>query len=312
MPSRSELVIGTLCTVTLYNRGNPRVYKEIFGRLKAIDNKMSLYIEGSEINDINKAAGIRPVMVSPDVFEVIETALLFAALSDGAFDPTIGPLVKLWDIGGENQRVPSQEEIDEVLPLVNWRDVELNRNNSTVFLRNPGMILDLGAIAKGYAADEAAVIIRNERIPMAIIDLGGNILLVGARGTGTLWRIGIQDPLDDRGAYTGIVQTQEKSIVTSGVYERFFIDNNIIYHHLFSPVNGYPVRNNLMSTTIITDRSINADALSTAVFVMGYERGRALVESLEDVACIFVFNDHTIRVVGDVDFILYSRNYRIE
>ena len=309
--SRTEFVLSTVCTITLYEYGKPDVYKKIFNRLREIDSLMSAYLEGSDVDRINKAAGKQPETVHPDVFEVIELACKYAELSGGAFDPTVRPLVALWDIGGDNERLPSQNEIDRVLPLINWRDIELDRKNHSVFLKRPGMALDLGAIAKGYAADKVTAIIKEERIPRAIVDLGGNIVLAGEKKDKSPWKIGIQNPLNNRGSYAGIVQTKETSVVTSGVYERFFIADGTRYHHIFSPQSGYPVSNGLLSVTIITGVSAIADALSTAVFVLGYEKGNALVESMDGVEAIFVFEDMGVRVTGGLDFTLSDNDFRI-
>jgi thiamine biosynthesis lipoprotein len=309
--SRSGFALATICTITLYDNGSPQVYRDIFARIGEIERRMSVFIEGSDVDRINKAAGIEAVNVHLDVFDVIERAVHYAELSGGAFDPAVEPLVALWGIGGERPRVPAREEIDRVLLLINWRDIELDRENKTVFLKKPGMALDLGAIAKGYAADEAAVIIKKARIPQAMIDIGGNILTVGEKKDGSLWKIGIQNPVDVRGSYIGIIGTRGKSLVTSGVYERFFVADGIHYHHIFSPSLGYPADNGLLSVSIIADASIDADALSTAVFVLGYEKGRTFVESLEGVEAVFVFNDRGIRLTGNVDFTLVDENYRI-
>ena len=310
-PVRAEFVIGTVCAVTLYHYANEQVYRDVFARLREIENLMSVNISDSYVARINQAAGLEPVEVPDDVFTVIQRALYFAELSGGAFDPTIGPLVSLWDIGGDNQRVPSPQEIAAVLPLINWRDVELDAGQQTVFLRRQGMALDLGAIAKGFAADEAAVIIREAQINQAIVDLGGNILTIGVKQDGTPWRVGLQNPLENRGAYFGIVTDWENTVVTSGVYERNFIFDGTVYHHLFSPTVGYPVRNGLLAVAIVAANSMDSDALSTAVFVMGYERGMALIESLDGVEAIFVFEDMSIRKTGGIDFTLTDEEYRL-
>jgi len=309
--SRSEFALATVCVITLYDEGTPQVYQDVFARLREIENRMSVFIEGSDVYRINKAAGIASVEVHSDVFKVIERAVHYAELSNGAFDPTVGPLVALWGIGGENPRIPSQEEIDRALPLINWRDIELDRENKAVFLKRPGMTLDLGGVAKGYAADEAAAIIKKAGISRAMINIGGNILTVGEKKDGSPWRIGIQDPLDTRGAYIGMAQTKEKTLVTSGVYERFFMSDGIRYHHIFSPTLGYPADNGLMSVSIITDVSMDADALSTTVFVMGYEKGVVFVESLEGVDAVFVFDDRSVYLTKGVDFILTNENYHV-
>jgi thiamine biosynthesis lipoprotein len=310
-PSATEFVLGTVCSVTLYDQAKTQVYIDIFRSLREIENHMSLNLPDSDVARVNAAAGIAPVRVHDDVFDVIERALFYAGISGGAFDPTVGPLVSLWGIGGDNPRVPSQAEIDAVLPLINWRDIELDRGRRSVFLKRPGMALDLGAIAKGYAADKAAAIIKEARLKRAIIDLGGNVLTYGEKQDREPWRVGIQDPLDTRGAYIGIVEGRAQTIVTSGVYERNFEADGVLYHHIFSPFDGYPVNNGFLSVSIIADTSIDADALSTAVFVLGYEKGLALIESLKGIQAIFVFEDLSVRKTEGVNFILTHNAYRL-
>jgi thiamine biosynthesis lipoprotein len=309
--SRAEFALGTVCSVTLFERGDNRVYQEIFSRLREIDNRMSVNIAASDVSRINAAAGIEPVQVHDDVFFVIERAVFYARLSNGAFDPSVGPLVSLWGIGGENPRVPTQEEIEKTLSFVNWRDIELDANSKSVFLKKPGMALDLGAIAKGYAADEAAAIIKSAGIERAIIDLGGNIVTCGVKKDKSPWRVGIQNPDEKRGTYIGITQVKEQSVVTSGVYERFFEKDGVRYHHIFSPSGGYPVDNELLSVTVIAHNSIDADALSTAAFVLGYEKGATLIESLPDTEAVFVMKDMTVRKTPGADFTITDKNFSL-
>jgi thiamine biosynthesis lipoprotein len=266
---------------------------------------MSVNIADSDVSRINGASGIAPVRVHDDVFTVIERALYFARLSEGAFDPTVEPLVFLWDIGGDNQRVPSQIEIMLTLPLVNWQDVELDAEEKTVFLKRKGMGLDLGAIAKGYAADEAAAIIARRGIKRAIIDLGGNIIVYGEKADKSPWRVGIQHPLDERGAYIGVLQIAagtNKTIVTSGVNERYFTQDGKRYHHIFSPATGFPADTGLLSVTIIADNSMDADGLSTAAFVLGWEKGSALIESLPGTEAVFIFEDLSVKKTDGAEF----------
>jgi thiamine biosynthesis lipoprotein len=203
--------------------------------------------------------------------------------------------------------------------LVNWRDLLVNREAGTVFLRRKGMALDLGAIAKGYAGDEAARIAREGKVKRAIINLGGNIVLVGWREQGRTkesipWRVGVQNPLDSRGAYIGVLPAHDTSIVTSGVYERYFASGGKHYHHLLSTTTGYPVDNGLMSVTIVTKRSIEADALSTVVFTLGYERGKALIDTLPNAEAIFIFDDRSVKVTsGLIDtFILTDDEFTLK
>ena len=310
-PVRSEIVMGTVCTVTLYDQGKAQLYHDVFSRIREIENRMSANLPDSDVARINRAAGVSPVQVHEEVFAVIERALYFAEISQGAYEPSIGPIVSLWDVMGDNPRIPSQQEIDALLPVVNWRNVELDYTARTVFLRYPGMTLDLGGIAKGYAADEAAAIITKAGIKQAIVDLGGNILAVGVKQDNSPWRIGLQNPLESRGDYFGIVTGPAQTVVSSGVYERFFEIDDVLYHHIFSPFNGKPVRNGLWAVTIVTANSMDADALSTAVFVMGYEKGMAMLESLEGVEAVFVFSDMTVRKTPGLDFALTDESYQL-
>jgi thiamine biosynthesis lipoprotein len=306
VPSQSEFVLGTVCAVSLYDRGSPKIYREIFGRLREIENLMSVNIEDSDLERINRASGIEAVEVHPDTMLVLKRAVHFAELSGGAFDPSVGPLVTLWGIGSGADRVPGEEEIAAVLPLINWRDIVIDEDAATVFLRQPGMRLDLGAIAKGYAADEAAGIVRAAGIRRALIDLGGNVLVYGTKRDGSPWRVGIQNPVEGRGAYFGIAEVQGTppssglrsgitTMVTSGVYERFFEFGGQRYHHILSTRSGRPVDNGLLSVTVISGSSIDADALSTSLFALGYEKGSALAESLDAAEAIFVFADLSVR-----------------
>jgi thiamine biosynthesis lipoprotein len=309
--------MGTICSVNLYNRGTRDLYQSLFARLRELEGILSANREGTDVDAVNRNAGIGPVPVRPELIEVLSAARDYAERSGGTFDPTIGPLVKLWGIGGDAPRVPGEEEIRKALALVNWRDLLIDRAAGTVFLKRPGMALDPGAIAKGYAADELVRILREADIPGAVIDLGGNVFAYGSRtgggSRGEPWRIGIQDPLADRGVYIGILRVHNKSVVTSGVYERTFEADGKDYHHILSVQDGYPVNNGILSVTVIADRSLDADALSTAAFTLGYGRGRTLVESVPGAEALFVFDDKSIRGTGGVweIFTLTDTNYRI-
>ena len=255
----------------------------------------------SGIAAVNARAGIEPVKVRADVIEVLDAALHYAELSGGAFDPSVGPLVRLWDIGAGTGRVPGEDELAAALDLVNRQDIVIDREAGTVFLRREGMALDFGAIAKGYAADEAARIAREAGVKRAVFDFGGDIVVLGRRGRGrdqSPWRIGIQNPLSERGAYIGILNAYDKSVVTSGVYEQFFEEDGVRYHHILCPATGFPVNNGLLSVTVTADRSMSADALSTAVFVLGFEKGKTLINSIPGTEAIFIFDDNSVKITG--------------
>jgi len=331
--SQMEFVLGTVCRINLYEGSNKNLYSRIFARIREIDRTMTVYpgefedlknsgglvdpdsksaakfravVETltSGVVAINEKAGIEPVKVRADLLDVLEQALRYAELSDGAFDPTVGPLVQLWGIGTDLQCIPTDEEIAAALKLVNWRDVVIDRKAETAFLRRQGMALDLGAIAKGYAGDEALRIAREAKVKRAVFDLGGNIVTLGWRIQGKKgkepqsWRIGIQNPLSERGIYMGVLPVHDTSVVTSGVYERFFESGGKRYHHILSTANGYPVDNGLLSVTIVTESSTAADALSTTVFALGFERGKALVDSMPNTEAIFIFDDRGVVITN--------------
>ncbi|MDR3304394.1 MAG: FAD:protein FMN transferase [Treponema sp.] len=317
--SESAFFMGTVCSLTLYAPPTvdvAPVFQAVFTRFDEIEHRMSANIADTDIGRVNQNAGQAAIVVHAETRALLERALYYAELSDGAFDPTVGPLVKLWAIGTETPHLPSQDEIAAALALVNWRDVGVDPAHGAAFLAKTGMALDLGAIAKGYAADEAARILAKAGVTGAIIDLGGNVCAYGIKNyhePDTLWRIGVQNPLDGRGAYIGVLALQNKSVVTSGIYERYAELNGTRYHHILSTRDGYPVQNGLLSVTIIAASSTAGDALSTTAFALGYERGRALIEALDDVEAIFVFADKTIRVTSGCPamFTLSDAAYRL-
>ena len=306
--TRKDFALGTFCTITIFEKGQIGVCDEVFSRIREIEKLMSFNISSSDVSRINAAAGIEPIFVQEDTFKVIERAIFFAELSGGAFDPTVGPIVSLWGIGGK-PRVPSREEINEALPLINWRNIKLDERLKSVFLTRRGMALDLGGIAKGYAADEAVKIIRLREISVAKIDLGGNIFMLGTRSDGKPWKVGIQNPDGRRGSIIGVLSIPEKTIVTSGVYERNFKEDGVFYHHLLSVTTGYPVNNGLVSVTIIADVSMDADALSTAVFVSGYEKGISVLKNYGNARAVFVFEDKSVIAAPGIDFTLKDKKY---
>lgn len=274
-------LLGTLCTITTWGAAAPAV-NAAFDRIAAIDRRMSANRGDSEVSRVNAAAGTAAVSVSDDTFTVIREALSLSRLGDGRFDLTVGPLVALWGIGTDDARVPGSAEIAAALARMGWRDVVLSETESTIFLRRPGMAIDLGAIAKGYAADEAAAVLRTKGVRTALIDLGGNVLTLGDKPDGSPWRIGLQDPdpAVPRGTHIGIVEfAGSLSVVTSGTYERYFVQDGVRYHHLLDTATGRPVSNGLVAVTIVAPRSLDADGYSTLAFCSGLERGRALVEA---------------------------------
>jgi thiamine biosynthesis lipoprotein len=322
--SESEFVLGTVCTVDLYGKGSKAQYRAVFARLKELEDILSANREGTDVDRVNRGSGTEGAAVQRELIELLTKALYYAEMSGGAFDPSVGPLVKLWGIGTDAPRIPFDEEIGEALALVDYRNIEIERietgtpgktaeTGGTVFLKRRGMALDLGAIAKGYAADEIVKLLSQKGIKTGLIDLGGNIFAYGERQKGRPWRIGIQDPMGERGAYLGILELSNKSVVTSGVYERYFEEGGRRYHHILSTSTGRPAETGLLSVTVAAGSSTDADALSTAAFTLGWEKGRRLIETVPGAGGIFVFEDLSVRITPGIKdiFSLTNDNYRL-
>lgn len=269
------------------------ILEEIRIRVQDIEQKMSLRILGSEVIRINENAGIRSVQVSNDTFEVVRTSLKYSDLSGGVFDISVGNLVQLWGIGMDNEKVPSDQEIQQALSTVNYKSIELNEADRSVFLKKNHMSIDLGAIAKGYAADVIHDILVSHNVKTAIINLAGNIYVHGDKD-GVPFKVGIQNPYQPHGAFLGIYQASDCSVVTSGIYERYFEKDGKRYHHILSTATGYPVDNNLTAVSIISKKSMDGDALSTSAFALGLEEGMKLINRLDEVEAIFVDGDKNI------------------
>jgi thiamine biosynthesis lipoprotein len=291
--SETRQVLWTTCTITLYDHASRQDLNACFSRLKEIHARMSVGVPGSELDEIDAAAGKAPVRVTDDVLRVTRKALQLAQLSDGLFDPTVGPLISVWKINQEHPEIPKTRDIAAARALVNWKDVAVDDPAKTIYLKRPGMQLDLGALVKGYAADEAVRILSARGVRSAIIDLGGDIFAMGHGQAGRAWRIGVQNPDAERGTYLGIAEVVGRSVVTSGVYEHFFIKNGKRYHHLMDTRTGYPVDNGLESVTVIAGSSMDADGFGLALFCMGRKAGLELGEKL-GLGVIMVDANHRI------------------
>lgn len=232
----------------------------------------------SDVCRINEMAGIGPVLVDADTLAMLLLAKKYHDLSDGAFDVTIGPVMDLWDFTGNDPQVPASQSIVETLPLVDIGSLVVNAAESTVYLRNVGMKLDLGALAKGYATEKALQALAGQGIKKALIDAGGNIRVLGSNARNAPWRIGIKDPRK-ADALVAIVALEDAAAVTSGDYYRYFEAGGKRYHHILHPRSGYPASEN-MSVTVVSQDAGLADLLSTAFFAMKGEEALTLAEKL--------------------------------
>ena len=310
----SELLMGTVVTVSLYDKQDQAILDKVFAKVKELESILSINEAGTLVDKINEEAGINPVKVDDDTYTIIKKGIEYSELSNGLFDITVGPIVKLWSIGLPEAKVPTQAEIDEKLPLIGYNDIELNDEDKTVYLKRKDMIIDLGGIAKGYTADVISNILTEEGVKSAIIDLGGNIFAHGKKVNGDDWRIGIQDPYSDRGDKVGVITVSNKSVVTSGIYERYIEKDGVKYHHILSPLTGYPYENEIAGITIVSDKSVDGDALSTSVFAMGVEEGMNFVNSIDGIDAIFVTKDNKVYITNGLkgNFSLTNESFTLE
>ncbi|WP_077857704.1 FAD:protein FMN transferase [Clostridium sp. BL-8] len=299
--ARSGYVLGTLINLRAYGNAPEAAIDEAFEKLNDIDDKMSAFKENSEISKINLGAGAKAEIVSYDTYFVVKKAIEYSKILEGTFDPTIRPLVKLWGIGTKDERIPQRSEIDKVLKLVNYNDVILEESNSSIKLKQEKQALDVGGIAKGFAADKVRDIFIKNNIKSALIDLGGNIFALGNKQDNTSWKVGIQNPFKPRGEFIGILSVKDKSIVTSGNYERYFIEDGRRFHHIIDPKTGYPSESEIISATIISDNSIDGDGLSTGIYILGVEKSLRIIESIEGVEAILVTEDKKVYTTSGIN-----------
>lgn len=300
--NETALILGTVINVRLYGKISQEkldnAAKAALDRARELEQIFSATSDSSELSYVNQNAANGPVEVSPELYTVLERSLYFAELTGGAFDPTLGKLINLWGIGTDHARVPDISEITPLAEQKNYENVILDEAHQTVMFTTEGFSLDLGGIAKGYAADEMKkLLVEDYGITSAVLNLGGNIITIGPRYDGQPWTLGIVDPQNpqDSDHPAVLLKVEGKTFVTSGDYQRYFTgDDGQRYHHILDGATGYPARTGLSSVTIITDCSMDADAWSTAAFVLGEEKATGLLKTIDGVEAVFISADETI------------------
>ncbi len=289
--SYSDTLYDTVIKVQVLDPVKEDVMNGLETLCKKYDTMFSMYVEGSDIYNINHAGGA-PVSVSEDTATLIQKGIYYSALSGGSFDITIGSVSQLWDFSSGTGTIPDADAITSALSHVNYKNIAISGN--TVQLLDPNAAIDVGAIAKGYIADRIKDYLKENGVKHAIIDLGGNVLLIGSKTDGSKYNIGIQKPFAETGEPITSIKVADKSVVTTGIYQRYFEADGKIYHHILDPRTGYPCENTLYSDTIITNSSLTADALSTTCYLMGYEAASSLIDQLDNVDAIFITNDNEV------------------
>jgi FAD:protein FMN transferase len=296
---RAGLAMGSELKLTAWSsdeRGAQKLFDEVFARFDHLDSMMSVWRQGSDILRLNDAAGEHPVHVSPEVIEVLRIAQQVSEWTDGKFDVTFGALSDLWrfDDQDKNDRIPDHDEVQRRLPLINYRALVLDPAAGTAFLQHKGMRAHLGGIGKGYAVEQAVKVFRDGGLQNFMIQAGGD-LYVGGTKDGRPWKLGINDPRGPGGSSFAMIELSNATFSTSGDYERFFMKDGIRYHHIIDPSTGEPARL-CRSVTLVSPSPVLADAVSKGVFILGPEKGMALIERLPDLEGVIVSSKNEVVV----------------
>lgn len=290
--SKTGFYFDTVISLTCYGNNAESILDEAFDLCEHYENLLSYTKEGSDIWNINHAGG-KAVTVDSETASLLQTALYWSKKTNGLIDPTITPISQLWNFSGDPAGpVPKQSQIDALLPHVDYHNIQIDGN--TVTLTDPDAQLDLGFLAKGAIADRLKAFFLEKGVTSALINLGGNVLAVGQKPDGSAFRTGIKKPFSETNELVDVIALKDQSLVSSGNYERCFWENGVLYHHILDPRTGYPANTGLSGVTILSDSSTDGDALSTSCFLLGYEKGRELIDSLPDVEALFILTDGTI------------------
>ena len=296
--TKSGFYFNTVISVSIYEKGSEELLDDCFALAQKYEGYFSNTIPDSDISKINDAGGA-PVTVHDETIELLKTGIAYGDLSGGKFDITIGRLSDLWDISTkalldqtDASMIPSDADIQTALATVDYREIQIDGN--TVTLQNPDTRIDLGGIAKGYIADQMKAYLNQKGITSGYINLGGNVLALDGKPDGSDYNIGIQKPFAQNGEAITSVKIKDQSVVSSGIYERYFKVGDKIYHHILDPKTGYPYKNNLLGVSIVCDSSTEADALSTTCFAMGLDDGLKYIEGIKGAEALFITDDYEI------------------
>jgi len=289
--SQSAFYLNTVITITIYDGSDPAVITECFDLCRRYEQEFSRTSKDSTLYRLNHDTATER-QLSEDLQSVIATGLSYYERSKGLFDITVAPLSDLWQFSASTPSVPDEEALHNALRHVDASQLSLN--GDTLHYEDTSVQLDLGGIAKGYIADRLKEYLIDKGVTSALIDLGGNILCVGAKPDGSPFRVGIREPFAPQGTSIAVAAVSDLSVVTSGVYERCFTEEDILYHHLLDPKTGYPFNSGLNSVSIISKASVDGDALSTVCFALGTEKGMELINSMPDVYAVFVTENNEL------------------
>lgn len=291
----TAFVMDTILEYKLFGAGAKQAGEEIERALADFEARVSLYQKDSEISRLNDAAGSHSVALSPDVYELLSLCVRYGEESEGVFDVTVAPLALAWDITSEQPRVPSRQEIDQLLPLVNYRDIQLDEKKQSAMLTREGQMIDLGGIAKGYACTIARRAANEHGVKKGYISIGGNLMVMGKKSLTEQFLFGVRDPRGSANDFMGVISLPEETMATSGDYERYFEQDGVRYHHILDPATGFPAQSDLLSVSVISPDGAYADFMSTFLFIKGRDYALSRIDSL-DCGIILIDRDFNVSV----------------
>lgn len=331
--SITGFAFDTVYTITIYQGGNQEMLDECVAKCTEYEQMFSRTLETSELYRANLLSelyekqdiaamermkqegqlpnyqigenGILAVEVSKPLAELVAAGIKYGVVSKGEFDITIAPVSRLWNFTADHPKIPGQSAIAGALSYVDYHTVTVQEQR--IHFRQPGSALDLGGIAKGYIADQIKKYLVAQGVKSALIDLGGNILCIGGKPDGSDFRIGIQHPFAERNETIATVALQEQSVVSSGIYERYFTDQDQMYHHILDPKTGYPRENDLMAVTIVSDQSVDGDGFSTSCFGLGLDEGMQLINRTKGVTAVFITKDEKLHYANGFQELMISQ-----
>ncbi|MCB0688575.1 MAG: FAD:protein FMN transferase [Saprospiraceae bacterium] len=306
--NRTLKLMGSRFDISVVASSEEEANKEIdvaVDEISRIEKIISSWDPGSQTSEINRNAGIKPVVVDRELFDLIKRAMVISKLTDGAFDISYASMDKIWKFDGSMKEMPSPEEIKNSVSRVGYSKIVLDETNSSVYLPEEGMKIGFGAIGKGYAADKAKALLMSKGVPAGIINASGDMNTWGKQPDGEDWKVAITNPLNKNSAY-GLVPINKGAVVTSGDYEKFVEFNGIRYAHIIDPRTGYPAHG-IISATVFAPSAELADALATSIFVMGCEVGIARINQLPNIECIIIDDQGTVHTSDHININKYEK-----
>jgi thiamine biosynthesis lipoprotein len=306
--TKEFFAMDTYMSVTAYGANAQKAVEQAQTRVEELDDMLSTGKEDSEVSKLNVAS---KAILSEDAFCLMKKALEICDKTDGAFNPAIYPLMELWGFTTGDYKIPEENEIKKLLANMNPDDITLNEDTGEVTLANDGMKVDFGGIAKGYTSAEIMNIFKDNGVESGMVSLGGNVQVLGAKTDGSPWRIAIQNPNSEE-EYLGVLKTEDKAVITSGGYERYFEKDGKNYHHILDPSTGKPAENGLTSVTIVSADGVLADGLSTALFVMGTEKAEEFWKNHSDEFEVILFTDDGKLLISEGLETSFESDYEVE